>query len=373
MLYGFIANSILRRWVFYIAAIITGILFLLCLPLSESRPSLLLEREVAKIRRTMPSCIFKTSNPDHTPDWNTLIRCTLIRPLRLLFSEPIIILVAIMGAASCSVWYMFADALLITFQGYGWSQAQASLSFIPVSIGCLCGFLPRICDYHKLGLRQRQHQTTTPESVLFGFAIAAPALAIGLWWFAWTVPPVSDIHFMVPMAALVLIGFALNEFTYTLTSYLAESYTMYAASGFAGLLLARSSICAAVLPFTHNMYASLGPNHATTILAGIATTFCVAPWLFFRYGKSIRERSTFAKYSLETYRQQQIDLDVIEIGEEPPTAIAGDFVCTPPCPRFDVERCFWGQDGPRTSIRLDKGSLPDELGVSCSIKEMEQK
>jgi hypothetical protein len=121
------------------------------------------------------------------------------------------------------------------------------------------------------------------------------------------------------------------------------------------------------------MYASLGPNHATTILAGIATTFCVAPWLFFRYGKSIRERSTFAKYSLETYRQQQIDLDVIEIGEEPPTAIAGDFVCTPPCPRFDVERCFWGQDGPRTSIRLDKGSLPDELGVSCSIKEMEQK
>ena len=353
MLYDFIADSILRRWVFYIAAIITGILFLLCLPLSESRSSLVLEHEVAKIRRTMPSCIFKTSNPDHTPDWSTLIRCTLIRPLRLLFSEPIIVLVAIMGAASCSVWYMFADALLITFQGYGWSQAQASLSFIPISVGCLCGFLPRIYDYHKVGLRQRQHQTTTPESVLFGFAIAAPALAIGLWWFAWTVPPVSDIHFMVPMAALVLIGFALNEFTYTLTSYLAESYTMYAASGFAGLLLARSSICAAVLPFTHDMYASLGPNYATTILAGTATTFCIAPWLFIRYGKSIRERSTFAKYSLETYRQHQIDHDVVDVSEEAPTAIAGDFVCTSPRPGFDVERWFLGQDGPRTSIHIE--------------------
>ena len=137
MLHDSRANSIFRHWIFYIAAVITGILFILCLPLSESRRSLLLEREVTKLRRTMPSSIFKTLIPDHTPDCKTLIRCTLICHLRLLFTEPIIILIAIMGSASSTVWYLFADALLITFQGYGWSETQASLSFIPVSMRLL--------------------------------------------------------------------------------------------------------------------------------------------------------------------------------------------------------------------------------------------
>ena len=92
--------------------------------------------------------------------------------------------------------------------------------------------------------------------MLFGFANATPALAVGLWWLAWTVPPALRVQFIVLMLALVLIGFALNESTYALTGYLAESYTMYTAPGFAGLLLARPPICAAVLPFTHEMYAS---------------------------------------------------------------------------------------------------------------------
>ena len=103
MLHDSRANSIFRHWIFYIAAVITGILFILCLPLSESRRSLLLEREVTKLRWTMPSSIFKTLNPDHTPDCKTLIRCTLICPLHLLFIEPIIILIAVMGSASCTV------------------------------------------------------------------------------------------------------------------------------------------------------------------------------------------------------------------------------------------------------------------------------
>lgn len=226
-------------------------------PSQRSRLSILLECEVTKLRWTMPFSIFKTLNTDHTPDYKTLIHCTLIRPLRLLFTEPIIILVAIMGSISCTVWYLFADALLITSKGYGWSETQASLLSIPVSVGCLCGFFSKIYDRRKQALRRCQRKTSTPKCLLFGLAIAAQALAVGLWWFAWTVPPTSRAHFIVPMLALVLISFVLNEFTYALNEYLAESYTMYAASGFAGLFLARSSICAAVLqialPHRHSL------------------------------------------------------------------------------------------------------------------------
>jgi hypothetical protein len=114
------------------------------------------------------------------------------------------------------------------------------------------------------------------------------------------------------MLALVPVGFSLNEFVYTLTGYLADSYTIYAGSGFAGLILARASTTVVVLPFTHSMYTNLGPNVATSILAAIATIFCVAPYVFFTYGKRIRETSKFARYSLQTYRDNQVEDDMDE-------------------------------------------------------------
>lgn len=295
---------------FYIATIITGVLFVSCFWLKESRPSLLLEREVATARQAMPHVSLKTLNPDHTPDLKTLINVTLARPLRLLFTEPIIIMVAIMGSVTCAEFYLFAEALLVTFEAYGWSERQASLSFIPVAIGCLCGFLPRLYDHRVLAQRQKEGKVLEPENKLFSFALAAPALALGLWWFAWTIPPLTHVHWIVPLLALIPVGFALNEFVYTLTGYLADSYTIYAASGFAGLILARASTTAVVLPFTYDMYANLGPNVATSILAAVATVFCVAPFVFFRYGKRIREASKFARYSLTTYRDHQVEDDL---------------------------------------------------------------
>jgi hypothetical protein len=80
--------------VFYIAAIVTGIIFLLCLGLKESRPSLLLERQVAAFRKTSPTGSYRTRNPDHIPDLKAFLDVTIIRPLRLLFTEPIIIMVS---------------------------------------------------------------------------------------------------------------------------------------------------------------------------------------------------------------------------------------------------------------------------------------
>lgn len=79
---------------FYIAAIVTGIIFLLCLGLKESRPSLLLERQVTAFRKASPTGLYRTRNPDHIPDLKAFLDVTIIRPIRLLFTEPIIIMVS---------------------------------------------------------------------------------------------------------------------------------------------------------------------------------------------------------------------------------------------------------------------------------------
>lgn len=102
----------------------------------------------------------------------------------------------------------------------------------------------------------------------------------------------------------------LNENVYTLTGYLADSYTIYAASGYAGLILARASTCAIIVLFTQSMYTQLGNNVATSVLAAIATVFCAAPFVFSRYGKQIRKRSKLASSSIVTYHDNTIEDDL---------------------------------------------------------------
>ena len=298
---------------FYISTMLTGLAFIACLFIRESRPSLLLERRVSALRKSTSNNTFRIRNPDAVPDLRNFIRNCLIRPLRLLSTEPIIIMLSFMSCVVYSIFWLFAEALLIVYQSFGFSAREASLAFIPVGIGLFFGVFTRLYDHRILSNRRNNGKPLEPEHKLFGFAVAAPTLAISLWWFAWTVPPYSHCHWIVSMLALVPAGFALNEFNYTLSGYLADSYMIYAASAFAGLLLSRSFVTALVLPFTHQMYTNLGANIASSILASVATAFCVTPVVFIKYGKRIREASKFARYSLGAYHDNQVEDDMNEV------------------------------------------------------------
>ena len=174
-----ITKRIFRRWVFYMATIGLGVLFVCCLLLKESRPSLLLGREVTLLRVRMPGISMKTLNPDSAPDFRTLVQVTLIRPLRLLFTEPIVMMVAVMGSVTCALFYISAESLLLVFEAYGWTSQSASLSFIPITIGCLCGFLTRLYDHRHLANRVKSGKPLEPEHKLLGLSLAAPSLVAG--------------------------------------------------------------------------------------------------------------------------------------------------------------------------------------------------
>lgn len=78
---------------FYVAAIVTGITFVLYLSLDESRPSLLLEHQVSTLPKASIVKSHQTRNPDYIPNLKTFIDVTITRPIRLLFTEPIVIMV----------------------------------------------------------------------------------------------------------------------------------------------------------------------------------------------------------------------------------------------------------------------------------------
>lgn len=288
----------------------TAVITILLIGIRESRPSLLLVREVAKVRKETGIDNLKALNPDHTPNIKTFFREAFFRPIHLFFTEPIVFMVATMSAVAFALIYLFTEALPPIYQSEGFSVTSSSLPFLAIGIGLISGFLTRIIDHRNIAKYQREGTPLQPEHKLVGFSIGAPMLAIGLWWFAWTIPPkVPDVHWIVSAIPLVLIGYALNEFDAVLAGYLADSYLSYAASGFAALSLVRSTMSAAFPLFAPYMFNGLGANVAASILAAVATAFCVIPPLFTKYGHSIRARSKFARYSLEVYQANGVDKD----------------------------------------------------------------
>lgn len=295
---------------FYVAAIVTAVVTLLMLGIRESRPSQLLVREVKRLQEETGIDTLTALNPDHSPDMHSLVRVSLIRPLHLFFTEPIVFLVAIMSAVAFGLIYLFTEALPLVYESMGFSEKNSYLPFIAIVIGLLLGVLTRIYDDRLVARYKKEEKPLEPEDKLLGFSFGAPALAAGLWLFAWTIPPlVPDAPWALSMVGLVLIGYAANEFDAVLAGYLADSYLSYAASGFAALSMVRSLLSAVFPLFATQMFDGLGSNVAASILAAIATIFCAVPPIFTRYGKRIRSRSQFAQHTLKVYEQNGVDLD----------------------------------------------------------------
>ncbi|KAK0879695.1 hypothetical protein LTR87_006497 [Friedmanniomyces endolithicus] len=273
------------RWptVYAIAAIVTFACTLLCLLMEESRPS-----QLSADGATLPTI-------------SEFVRTSLWQPIRL-FTEPIVGAVSIMAATVYGIIYLFSDALpTIYIDDFGLGAQPASLVFLAIALGIPRTFLPRIYDTRIANKIQKLGRQIEPEDKLFGFYIAAPVLAISLWWFASTVPPlIPTISPWVSVASLALIGFGVVEFDNVLSGYLTDSYTSYAASANAPMAFLRA-ILSGVFPLIgRRMFSKLGNNNALFLLAALATCFCgVAVWFAFQ-GKQLRQRSPFASESRKT-------------------------------------------------------------------------
>ena len=289
--------KIYRRWVYHVSAITCAAIFFLLIPVRESRPTTLLQRRFDNLQSKVGAVDMDIPNPDRINSAQELVQVILVRPAKIGVSEPILILISIFSASAWGMMYLFTESFTVVYGEFGWSSRATSLPFIALVPGIIMSGFVRVWDYHKLTSQQNAGQRPEPEDKIGGFAIAAPALAIGLWIFGWTVPPLVHVHWIASMVGLVLIGFAATEFSYTLSGYISDAYTIYASSGLAvqGCLRALASGC---LPlFAYPMYSGLGSNVATSIIAAVATVYCMTSYIFLRHGKRLREKSPFARYS----------------------------------------------------------------------------
>lgn len=77
-------------------------------------------------------------------------------------------------------------------------------------------------------------------------------------------------------------------------SYITDTYADYAASVVAVIIVARSSSSAGAPLFTAQMFDALGVGGGGSLIAGVAAVLSVTPFLLYRYGHKIREKSKYA-------------------------------------------------------------------------------
>ena len=290
------ANTNNRRWVFVIAGIVCGVLSVLCLTMRESRPSQVLRQKVKKIEKETGYTHLRIEAPS-LPSVKEFTQTSLRLPVRLLFTEPIVAAASVLGAVVVSLIYLFGEAIPIVYsEEFHLSRSTSALVFLIIGAGVFFSFLPRLWDVRKSKQRELRREIAEPEDKLFGFLVAAPLLAVGLWWFGATIPPVTtNIAPYASMPPVLFVGFASVEFDTVLSGYMTDVYGSHAASANAPMCFLRALVSGVFPIVGRRMFKKLGSSKASFLLAGIATAFVAVALVFRKYGGAIRKRSHFAQ------------------------------------------------------------------------------
>ncbi|KAJ4397944.1 MFS siderochrome iron transporter 1 [Didymella pomorum] len=294
---GFVGQSIGWRWIEGVMAIFTGVLWLVCAFLVPETyaPVLLRKRAAALSKKTGQVYKSKSDVEQGTKSIGSAFKTALTRPWVLLFREPIVLLLSIYMAVIYGTLYMLFGAFPIVFQqGRGWSQGIGGLAFIGVAVGMVAAVCYSIWDnkrYNK-AIEASPSGIAAPEARLPPALVGSIAMPIGLFWFAWTNSP--SIHWVVSIMAGAPFGFGMVLVFLSIMNYLIDAYLIYAASVLAANSVLRSLFGAAFPLFTSNMYADLGIHWASSIPAFLALACVPFPFLFYKYGATIRQRCKFA-------------------------------------------------------------------------------
>jgi MFS family permease len=294
---GFITENTTWRWVFYATTIadaliqFSGLFFL-----QETYPPVLLHRKKMKL-------IKETGNEQLHTEWDDpkrtvaqTIKTSLIRPFRLLGTQIIVQVLALwMGALYGTMYLVLSTFPTLWSDVYHESVGIGGLNYISLGLGFFIG--TQVCapcqDRIYRALKRRNNGVGKPEFRVPLMVPGAVLVPIGLFIYGWTAE--AHTHWIGPnfgtaiFAAGVIIGFQCIQ------TYIVDSYTRYAASAVGAATVLRSLAGFGFPLFAPYMYAKLHYGWGNSLLAFLSIGIGFpAPFLLWKYGEKLRQRSTFA-------------------------------------------------------------------------------
>ncbi|KAI9930459.1 Citrinin biosynthesis cluster MFS transporter mrr1 [Aspergillus wentii] len=294
---GFITDSYLgwrwTAWITLIASSFFGLIALVIVP--ETYGPVLLQRRAARLRRETRNWAYHSFLDEHRPTASDIVWKYLLRPIQMLFLEPILLLITLYLALVYGILYLFFEAYPVSFQEVrGWTnEGIAGLPFVGILVGVFCGVALIIWQTKtRFARKLAKHGKVVPEERLVPMMIASVLLPIGLFWFGWTSDP--SISWVPQVIAGIPIGMGILVIFMQGLNYIIDCYMMFANSAIAANTLVRSSLGGSFPLFAVQMYHKLGVDWASSLLGFITVAMIPIPVAFFFYGSKIRAMSKFS-------------------------------------------------------------------------------
>ncbi|KAH8811891.1 MFS multidrug transporter-like protein [Xylogone sp. PMI_703] len=326
---GFIVESHLGwRWTEWLTAILGFSAFILdLLFLEETYPPVILISKATELRRRTKNWGIHAKQEEIEVDFRELVTKNFSRPMRLLFTEPIVLLLSIYMAFIYGLLYLFLTAYPIVFQQiHGFTPGVGGLPYFGMIIGQLLASIYIMLTQPSYNRKLAANNgIPIPEWRLPPVIVGGVAFAIGLFWFGWT-GYTKDIHWIVPTLSGLFTGFGLLAIFLQALNYLVDAYLMFAASAIAANTFLRSLAGAGFPLFSQYMFKALHVNWTGTLLGCVAAVLVPIPIGFYYYGATLRKKSAFAPTALDNLadaddaEEPEIDLEKVRTGSQRATA-----------------------------------------------------
>ncbi|KAI2479912.1 MFS 1 domain containing protein [Pyrenophora tritici-repentis] len=287
------------RWTEWITLIMIGAVFVLILLFKrESFAPRLLHYKASHFRKLTGNNKFKTAaEASHSSLRNLFSRC-FSRPF-LLYTQPVVMAFTLYLVIVYIILFTFLDGYPCIFtETYGINEGLFNICFIGLFVGIALAVVLAPIVY-RITIRQLQRDgddgsgsLINRESRLYFAMIGALALSIGLFWMGWTDYP--SISIWSPLAASLLIGFSNICVFMSAYMYIIDSYEAYAASVLTLVALVRYLAAGGITVVGIPMYRNLGTHWTLTVLGCISALALPIPYLLYRFGPSLRKRTTLS-------------------------------------------------------------------------------
>ncbi|KAK1469881.1 hypothetical protein CMEL01_01648 [Colletotrichum melonis] len=289
---GYISQDLGWRWIFWVTAIPSGAFTLICfLCLRETYPPRLLHQRAVALRRAHPESTFVTPGEKSALSPSTLLLNALVRPVKMFFLSPIVLVLSIILALAYGYMYILLTTFTPVFTSeYGFSLGTVGLVYLGLGVGFSVGAICNAIFNDRMANRRtaRNDGHREPEFRLPIMARSILLTPLGLFFYGWTAQ--YHLHWILPIVGSALLGAGLILIMMPLHTYLIDAFTKYAASAIAASTIFRC-IVGAFLPLAgESLFNRLGLGWGSSLLGFVSLLLCPVPWLLQKYGQAARER-----------------------------------------------------------------------------------
>jgi predicted MFS family arabinose efflux permease len=254
----------------------------------ETFEPVLLERKAVSLRAQTGNTQLRARTHDRTRTATQLLVRAIIRPVRMLCTSPIVFLLSVYCAFLFGLMYL----LFTTFSGvfgeiYHFSTETAGLAFLGLGVGMIIGIALFAVLSDKLLHQPRGGTLARPELRLILMVWSSPLVPIGFLWYGWSAQ--IKCHWIVPIIGTGVIGIGAFLILMPAQLYLVDAFGTEGAASALAVNTVLRSLFGAILPLAGPpLYTKLDFGWGNSVLAFIALAFVPVPFLFYKYGETLR-------------------------------------------------------------------------------------